>query len=103
MRELCRIIQHLGSGIVGKVASRRYRTKNSESCRIGRLSPIISAKPVGVGAASQRLIPTGETIWIADAHRGQRFIVRADETLAAFRELKAAIRAGDPLNRSHLS
>jgi hypothetical protein len=26
--------------------------------------------PVGVGAASQRLIPTGRTILIADAHRG---------------------------------
>ena len=31
----------------------------------------------------------GRTIWIADAHRGdsQRFIVRADEKLAAFVEL----------------
>jgi hypothetical protein len=31
---------------------------------------------------SQRLIPTGETIWIADAHRddGKRFVVR-DPTL----------------------
>ena len=38
----------------------------------------------------------GRTIWIADAHRdgGKRFIVRADEKLAAFMELEAAIRGG---------
>ena len=38
----------------------------------------------------------GRTIWIADAHRGdgKRFVVRADEKLAAFLELEAAIRAG---------
>jgi hypothetical protein len=37
----------------------------------------------------------GRTIWIADAHRDdeKRFIVRADEKLAAFVELEAAIRA----------
>jgi hypothetical protein len=36
----------------------------------------------------------GRTIWIADAHRddGKRFIVRADETLTAFKELESAIR-----------
>jgi hypothetical protein len=36
----------------------------------------------------------GRTIWIADAHRGdgKRFVVRADEKLAAFLELEAAIR-----------
>jgi hypothetical protein len=40
------------------------------------------------------LIPTGERIWIADAHRGgQRFIVRADEKLTAFMELESEIRA----------
>jgi hypothetical protein len=35
----------------------------------------------------------GRTIWIADAHRGdgKRFVVRADEKLAAFLELEAAI------------
>ena len=35
----------------------------------------------------------GRTIWIADAHRGdgRRFIVRADEMLAAFVELQTAI------------
>jgi hypothetical protein len=37
----------------------------------------------------------GRTIWIVDAHRGdgQRFVVRADEKLATFAELEAAIRA----------
>jgi hypothetical protein len=36
----------------------------------------------------------GRTIWIADAHRGdgKRFVVRADEKLAAFLELESAIR-----------
>ena len=47
---------------------------------------------------SQRLIPTGEQIWIADAHRGdgKRFIVHADEKLTAFLELESAIRARLP-------
>jgi len=37
----------------------------------------------------------GRTIWIVDAHRddGKRFVVQADETLTAFLELEAAIRA----------
>jgi len=37
----------------------------------------------------------GRTIWIADAHcdDGRRFIVRADQKLRAFLELKSAIRA----------
>jgi len=41
----------------------------------------------------------GRTIWIADAHRGdgKRFIVRADEKLAAFLELESANRAVSPL------
>jgi hypothetical protein len=36
----------------------------------------------------------GQTIWIADAHRGDgpRFVVRADEKLTAFLELESAIR-----------
>ena len=35
---------------------------------------------------------TERTIWIVDAHRdGRRFIVRADEKLAAFRELQRTI------------
>jgi hypothetical protein len=34
-------------------------------------------------------------IWIADPHRGdgKRFVVRADEKLTGFLELKSAIRA----------
>ena len=38
----------------------------------------------------------GQTIWIADAHRGdgKRFVVRADEKLSAFLELEAVIRGG---------
>jgi len=36
----------------------------------------------------------GQTIWIADAHRGdgKRFVVRADEKLTAILELQSAIR-----------
>jgi len=36
----------------------------------------------------------GRTIWIADAHHGdgKRFVVRADEKLTAFLELKSPIR-----------
>jgi len=36
------------------------------------------------------------TIFVADAHRddGKRFVVRADEKLAAFVELESAIRRG---------
>jgi hypothetical protein len=43
----------------------------------------------------------GQTIWIADAHRGdgKRFIVRAEEKLTAFRELESATRGLLP---SHL-
>ena len=48
-----------------------------------------------VGAASQRLIRQGRTIWIVDAHRGdgKRFIVHADEILTAFVELERAMHA----------
>jgi len=37
----------------------------------------------------------GQTIFVADAHcdDGRRFIVRADQKLRAFLELKSAIRA----------
>jgi hypothetical protein len=47
---------------------------------------------------------SGRTIWIVDAHRddGKRFIVRADEKLAAFLELQAAIhRRVEPRIGSH--
>jgi hypothetical protein len=35
------------------------------------------------------VIPNGETIWTANAHRddGKRFVVRAEEKLTAFLEL----------------
>jgi hypothetical protein len=38
----------------------------------------------------------GQTIWIADAHRGdgKRFVVPADEKLTAFVELESVIRTG---------
>jgi hypothetical protein len=35
----------------------------------------------------------GRTIWIADAHRGKHFIVRAHELLTAFTQLESATRA----------
>jgi len=42
-------------------------------------------------ALSRRL--SGRTIWIVDAHRGdeRRFIVRSDEKLSAFVELKRQV------------
>jgi hypothetical protein len=66
----------------------------SKSREVLRSSPTNSAKPVGVWAASQRLIPTARTIWIIDAHRGdgKRFVAGADEELTAFIELEAAVR-----------
>ena len=41
---------------------------------------------------SQRLIPTDERSGFADAHRddGRRYVVHADEKLAAFLELESA-------------
>jgi hypothetical protein len=33
----------------------------------------------------------GRTIWIADAHRGESFVVHADEKLSAFLELERAV------------
>ena len=42
----------------------------------------------------------GQTIWIADAHRGdgKRFVVHADEKLTAFLELEKAITAKTQLS-----
>ena len=47
-------------------------------------------------------IPTGETIWIADAHRGdgKRYVVRADEKLTAFVELEAVTHKESPITES---
>jgi len=41
----------------------------------------------------------GQTLWIADAHRGdgKRLVVHANQKLTAFLELEAAIRAGNEL------
>ena len=49
----------------------------------------------GWSGAVSGLDSDGQTIWIADAHRGdgKRFVVRADEKLSAFLELESAIRA----------
>jgi hypothetical protein len=45
------------------------------------------------GEPSGRPGGVGSTIWIVDAHRdGKRFVVRADEKLAAFLEVESAIR-----------
>jgi hypothetical protein len=62
--------------------------------KVGRSSPTISVKPVGVGGCVSAVDSEGRTIWIADAHRGngKRFVVRADEKLTAFLELESAIR-----------
>jgi hypothetical protein len=55
------------------------------------MSLTISRKPVlNLGWVSALDIE-GRTIWIVDAHGyGNRFIVRADEKLTAFRELESA-------------
>jgi hypothetical protein len=44
----------------------------------------------------------GQTIWIADAHRGdgKHFVVRADEKLAAFIELESAISVATAASRN---
>jgi hypothetical protein len=45
-----------------------------------------------LGNSSQPIEREGRAIWIADAHRyGKRFVVRADEILTAFMELKSTI------------
>ena len=56
-------------------------------------SSTISAKRVGVGAASQRAVQTREPSGFANAHRddGKRFVARANEELTAFIELESAI------------
>jgi len=47
------------------------------------------------GGLSRGRDSNGQTIWIADAHRGdgKRYVVRAEELLTAFIELESAIRA----------
>jgi hypothetical protein len=40
--------------------TKKHMTKYSRPLNVGKLLPTIPAKPVGVWAVSQRLIPTGE-------------------------------------------
>ena len=49
----------------------------------------ISRKPVGVRTRVSAIDSAGRTIWIVDAHRddGKRFVVHADEKLAALENL----------------
>jgi hypothetical protein len=56
----------------------------------GKSSLRISAKPAGVRAASQQLIPTGERSGLLThaAMAAKRFVVRSDELLSAFLELQ---------------
>jgi hypothetical protein len=76
-------------------AIRRKKESDFGGPVLGNHRPQYQETRLEVWATSQRLIPTGETIWIADAHRddGQRFIVHADDKLTAFLELEAATRA----------
>jgi hypothetical protein len=62
---------------------------------IGKSSLTISARLDGVGAASQRLIPTGERSGLLThiATTESVFVVHADEKLTAFVELESATRA----------
>ena len=82
MRFNCVANLHFGCAPVSKPPFYSKRVKEVETFCVLR-----------VGVASQRLIPTCEKSWIADAHRhdGKRFIVRADEKLTAFVELETAI------------
>ena len=68
---MCRIVRHLGSGIIADNLS-----------EAGWSWGYVSAVDL-----------EGRTIWIVDAHRddGKRFVVRADEKLTAFVELEAVI------------
>ena len=60
------------------------------ACCTGKSSLTISAKPVGVGAASQAWILAGErsSSRTRIAVTENVFVVRADEMLAAFMELE---------------
>src|SRR5438874_8127792 len=60
--------------------------RNNDSREVLGSSLTISAKPAGVGDASQSWIPRARAVWITDAYRGDgnRFVVRAEEKLTAF-------------------
>jgi hypothetical protein len=61
---------------------------------LGKSSLTISAKPVGVGPAYQRLILRGARSGLLKrtATMESVFVVRSDEKLTAFLELEPAIR-----------
>jgi hypothetical protein len=63
------------------------------------------AARVPVAATDRALDCEGQTIWIADAHCGdrKRFVVHADEKLTAFVELESAIRAALSVQLSFLT
>jgi hypothetical protein len=84
MGELCRIVRHLGSGIVSGGVKFYWEIIADNLSKAGWSWGCVSA-----------IDSIGRTIWIGDAHRddGKRFVVRADEKLTAFLELKSAIRA----------
>jgi hypothetical protein len=74
-----------------------WRAKEAESDRVRYWEIIadnLSKRGCTWGCAST-VDARGRTIFVADAHccEGKRFIVRADEKLTAFVELKSAIRA----------
>jgi hypothetical protein len=76
------------------------KTHNPSLRIIGKQSPAISGKQVGVWAGSQRLILRDEQSEFADAHRddGKRFVLRADEKLTAFLELERVMRRSNVFN-----
>jgi hypothetical protein len=70
-----------------------WRAKEGECCSVKRYWEIVADNLSKAGwswGCVSAIDANGQTIWIADAHRGdgQRFVVRADETLTAFAELE---------------
>ena len=79
----------------GNNATLTQRLESRSSNEIpGRLSPTISATPVGVGLCLSRRFSRANNL-VVDAHRGdgKHFVVHADEKLTAFMELESVIRA----------
>jgi hypothetical protein len=76
------------------------KTHNPSLRIIGKQSPAITGKQVGVWAGSQQLILRDEQSEFADAHRGdgKRFVLRADEKLTAFLELERVMRRSNVFN-----
>ena len=77
-------------------APKKSLRKGGTKCRVGGVAGIHHTTSSSHSSnLLSRFIPTGRTIWIADAHRedGKPFVVRADEKLTAFLELESAIYA----------